>query len=343
MSNMNKEEMIEARNSVKPIFYKVTVEGKTTTFPFINDACKKYYIKLMKSTVTSLPVKLVAYTIVGNTLTCVVSTFDQFEESIYRYFLSINEEYSSKYYAKVYADMGYLFKNIIKIKRVSKLGDLLNSIVSVNKLSEFRGLGDFRSYPFSSYNNALTTETNVDMSDLYCYVRGLDRNEFVKLHVDREYKHDVIFDYTGLDEKSYFITLLDTYKTKTKKYREEVIIPMFMDYFAETGCSFVSFASKFKMAEEKQRTFHLEIALRLFNQKYDFFGISEILGTNSRELLFQLIDQINEQLGYGLYYILDKLNIAFADDLINDFINYITETSETSPQLLAKRLSFNIN
>jgi hypothetical protein len=309
---------LSAKNSLTPLFYTVSTFAKEGVVPFQSEMLIRYYKSCLKD--DSLPVSIIAYSILPTCAHFVIATWDQTRVSVERFITSANYKLSN-FYASIGNEAGYLFNKDIYLKKISFTGDIAENIAAVHAAPINAGLcASLTDYEYSSYN----ASPGEDIASIDTYLRVVGRSEgttdymqahanlhkIPKLFVEKKKKRSFRRDYRQA------LANYNVLNYRVKKIPLDIMTNVMLDLNDLGSHSFDMMIHKiFKQVDQRRlilKKIVTSIVLK-YRCTYDQCAskLKYDLNNEGDALIIDIIYDINKSTGYAYDYIMKLLGLAY--------------------------------
>ncbi|MFA5450341.1 MAG: hypothetical protein WC292_07905 [Clostridia bacterium] len=339
-------DFLGAYNAYKPDFYRVSVDGKPSAIAFPDDMAKAYYVQCFKNSSAELPIEINAYTVINNRAYFVVASWDQAVVSLKRFFMAANALYAEYYNTQYGGVGGYVFKEKIRIKKISDYNDVLSSIVSVHSQPAATGLSmGFDDYRFTSYIESPDKGISSLHSLYKIFGKNQVKSDYVRLH--EAGPSQLPQDFFNIPERDKFDYNLEkvllNYKCLDKKaIPPELLYRVIIDLNELGGYSFDYMLDGLSIKQRDKYTILLYVAVGLaMDKKKTYDQIIQLLDVAVADdcLIKDMVLTINEQKGYSYDYIMNMLGLAYPNaDFLVSLVAAVEKNMHIPPLSLLKKL-----
>lgn len=340
---------VGARNSEKPYFYRLVVDGKRGSIAFPTPESKAYYLNCIKTILPAFPVEILAYTLVTNRAYFIVATFDQQTVSHMRMMQAVNKAYS-QYYNKYYKGAGYVFKTTVRSKRIKDLLDVADSIMIVHSQPYATRLSDSYSYEFSSYNERPGTGI-ANLNSFYFMVGEVEEGDAILGAAHAKGPRFLPADFVNLPEIDKFDVIMDNIMVDYGYYDRDrvpndVMHRAITELNERGGYSFDYITKRLDLNEENKYEMLIKVIVDLaltFDQTYDEsisnLGIEFTSNSKARSTLMDVVVVMSNRTGYSYDYIMNVLGLAYPNyGFLVELIRYMSDMKGLSFVSCIKKL-----
>lgn len=351
---------VTAFNTVKPVFYRVAVDGRPNCIVFPTPGAKLYYLRCVVSAMGSYPVDVIAYSIINNRAYFLIASYDQTPISYRRFFDSVNALYA-RYFNDNFQTAGFVFKSKLRVKELKKIEDVCASVAVIESQPYANFLTHSWQYPFSSYMK----QGNDDSGAIACrdsLYRVSSVESVEKLILDEYGKglRTIPEDFFNFPEIDRFNTIIENvlidYGCFTKRAIPNYLMPKIVAEINErSGLEFDRIARRLALSKRDRYVTLVKVISELainMNQSFDESVKSlcvEEIAEKDNGLLRDVIIYLSDKLGYSIDNIFAMVGLAyctvsgegvhyFNDNFLVEIIKFLADTRDHSPEFIIEKL-----